>query len=686
MSSLRSGRSLGKAVLSTLLLSALAACGGGGGGSGGNGNNNGGNGNGNPPAPTMSRLTLTGTVTDAPIPGAVVTATIGSQTFTATADANGNYRLEMSIEENATGGFITLQAKGAGSQSYVEFTSLLGTFQALKTQAGSDEVLSSSENFATQITNVSTALATLLQQANGGQPVDTQALLDTLTPTLNSEALLGLAAAIKLLVDHADTYPLPSGQTSLQALLANTTLREQLVTDLFIQSPRAFRDAQSAIASDTTLIQPITTASLPATLTAVLLKNDIAAYANSDRAVSYTFNSNGTGVASTATRNLNMTWTISGASVEITYNDGPIEMGGWELASCPEDGFGNTPAEYEVGYSTPGVKLTLLNKHLLAITESRHVVGRGCGTIGPQPEIVTEARTILDDQNFLPFDIAELRDSTRTLWIYNRDPDGTYVGPSFMPDVAQLNANGTGTTRTFGKQFTWSLDASGALHLTFADSVTARFRSIRELDDVATDLLYEFTLPTGRRVDAGASLRTDPQQQLGFTPDHVLGRHYFFGFDRVPIAPGAKGSRWRFDAGGLGTREVEYLDQNGNLHVRDSSDEFYSHLGFEWNIEGDQLVLRYCEPDWTPCNVTLDAHITALAREGSRTYSFESWRQYLPDVNQGFLTDTLIRYYDYEPFDAPSAVASKASTGRLPVRRDSHITRRVYDKSRNLSK
>ncbi|WP_129644380.1 carboxypeptidase-like regulatory domain-containing protein [Peristeroidobacter agariperforans] len=665
MSSLRSGRSLGKAVLSTLMLSALAACGGGGGSSDGTGNNNGGNGNGNPPAPTMSRLTLTGTVTDAPIPSAVVTATIGSQTFTTTADANGNYRLELAVEESAAGGFITLKAKGAGAQSYVEFTSRLGAFQALKTQAGSDEVLSSSENFATQITNVSTALAVLLQEANGGQAVNSQTLIDTLTPKLSAEALLRLAAAIKLLVDQPDVYPMPSGQTSLQSLLANATLREELVTDLFIQNPTTFRNAQSAIASDPTLTQPITTASLPSTLTAASLRNDVAAYGISDRTVSYTFNSNGTGVASTATRNLNMTWTVSGASVEITYDDGPVEMGGWELASCPGDDYGDTPAEYEVAYSTPGVKLTLLNKDLLAITESRHVVARGCGTIGPQPEIVTEARTILDDQDFLPFDIAELRDSTRTLWIYNRDPDGEYVGRSFMPDVAQLNANGTGTTRAFGKQFSWSLDASGALNIAFVDGVTARFRSIRELDSVATDVLYEFTLPSGRRVDAGASLRTDPQQQLAFTPDHVLGRHYFFGLDRAPIAPGAKGSRWRFDAGGLGTREAEYLDQNGNLYVRDSSSGgYYSYWAFEWIIEGDELVLKYCEPDWVPCNLTQDAHMTVLARDGARTYWFETWRQYVPDVDQGFLTDTLIRYYDYEPFDAPSAVASKASSAR----------------------
>ncbi|WP_161965764.1 carboxypeptidase-like regulatory domain-containing protein [Steroidobacter cummioxidans] len=105
MSSFRSGHSPGKAVLSTLLLSVLAACGGGGGNGGGG--TDGPSGNNPPPGPAMSRLTLTGTVTDAPIRGALVTATVGSQTFTATADANGNYRIELSVEESATSGFLS---------------------------------------------------------------------------------------------------------------------------------------------------------------------------------------------------------------------------------------------------------------------------------------------------------------------------------------------------------------------------------------------------------------------------------------------------------------------------------------------------------------------------------------------------------------------------------------------------
>ena len=50
----------------------------------------------------------------------------------------------------------------------MEFTSLAGSFQALDAAAGADDTLTSTENFSTQITNVSTAIAVLMQTANGG--------------------------------------------------------------------------------------------------------------------------------------------------------------------------------------------------------------------------------------------------------------------------------------------------------------------------------------------------------------------------------------------------------------------------------------------------------------------------------------------------------------------------------------
>lgn len=701
MGSFRSGRSLGKGVLSTLLLSALAACGGGG-GDGGDDNNNGGSGNGGgtPPAPTGSRLTLTGTVTDAPIPGAVVTATIGGQTFTATADANGNYRLELSVEESATGGFITLQAKGAGPQSYVEFTSLLGTFQALKTQAGSDEVLSSSENFATQITNVSTALAVLLQQANGGQPVASQTLIDTLTPTLDAQQLLDLAAAIKLLVDEPDAYPMSSGQTSLQALLADSTARERLVADFFEQDPATFKATQNAIVDDPTLTRPVTSATLPSTLTAVLVTDDdVATYTQLDRAISYTFNTDGTGKVSSGTWQRNMTWSISGASVEIVYETPVIWLYTWERKICPAyvmNGYANYGyANYPIDYDVAGARLTLLNERVLAITETRQIRNRACSAV-PATEVVTVARTIQKAEDFQTIDPAQWRDAIRTLWTYDLPIDHEYSSRGIMSDVARLQADGTGTTDAFGKHFTWSLDGSGRiLSVAFEDGVTAKLRSLRELNEFATEVLLEFTLPTGERyVDVGPSLRTDLRPQLGFTLDNTIGRHYRFGADNPPLNPGAKGTRWRFDADGFGSQERDRVDESGNLVTVDGSN-LRPQWGYNWRLNGNDLIQQYTENNGTlNCDLRTDLfcildeelRIVPLAREGSRTYVFEWTRDSQPDIYGTFTRFTAVVYYDFEPFGATAVVNRKTSSARSvasTMRRDSHIARGPYHKSRN---
>ncbi|GFE91610.1 carboxypeptidase-like regulatory domain-containing protein [Steroidobacter agaridevorans] len=695
MASFRSGRSLGKAVLSTLFLSVLAACGGGGGGGGGDGG-----GTPPPPAPTGSRLTLTGTVTDAPIPSAVVTATIGGQTFTATADANGNYRLELTVAQSATGEFITLKAKGAGPQSYVEFTSLLGTFQALKTQAGSDEILSSSENFATQITNVSTALAVLLQQANGGQPVASQTSIDTLTPTLNAQQLLDLAAAIKLLVDQPDDYPMPSGQTSLQALLANTTARKQLVSDFFEQDPATFQAAQSAIANDPTLTRPVTSATLPSTLTAVLVTDDDAAtYAGLDRAISYTFNTDGTGKVSSGTWQRNMTWSISGASVDIVYETPVTWLYTWERKICPTylmNGYANYGyADYPIDYDVAGARLTLLNERVLAITETRQIRDRACSPV-PATEVVTVARTLQKTEDFQTIDAAELRDSIRTLWIYDLPIDHDYASRGIMPDLARLQADGTGTTEAWGKRFTWSLDGSGRiLSLAFEDGVTAKLHSLRELNDFATEMLFEFTLPSGERfIEAGASVRTDLRPQLGFTLDNTIGRHYRFGVDNPPLNPGAKGSRWRFDADGFGSQERERIDENGNLVTVDGSN-LRPQWGYNWRLNGNDLVEQHTEDNGTLncdlrtnpfCNLDWELRIVPLAREGSRTYVLEWSRDAQPDAYGQFTFFTAVVYYNFEPFGATAVVNGKPSSAgpvASAMRRDSHIARGAYHKLRN---
>ncbi len=150
-----------------------------------------------------------------------------------------------------------------------------------------------------------------------------------------------------------------------------------------------------------------------------------------------------------------------------------------------------------------------------------------------------------------------------------------------MPDIAELHADGTGSTLTFDKQFTWSLDNSGRIvNVTFDDGVTAKFRSLRELDDVATDVMYEFTLPTGRRVGS------PPVAASGYAAGVRNGeRHrcrYRFGIGEAGLPPEFDGFRYRVDANGGGSSEYETTAQDGTVSVVQTNP-------FQWNIDGNDL-------------------------------------------------------------------------------------------------
>jgi hypothetical protein len=269
-------------------------------------------------APKVS-LKLTGAVTDAPIPNAIVTATVGTQTFTTTADANGVYSLDVEVDESHVNDFVTLNGRGVGDQSYVEFRSLAGSFAALSAAAGSDKTLSSAESFATQITNVSTAEAVLLQEANGGEPITSDATLASLGAGLDGQRVLDVATAIKLVVDHANDYPMPAGQTSTLALATDATARANLIDAAVQKDPAAFAAAQTAIAADPNLAHPLTAADVKDFTSALLSTDPGFSFNYSNRAANYTFETDGTGSVSTGSYDAPMTWAIDGSTVRVTF-------------------------------------------------------------------------------------------------------------------------------------------------------------------------------------------------------------------------------------------------------------------------------------------------------------------------------------------------------------------------------
>jgi hypothetical protein len=561
---------------------------------------------------------------------------------------------------------VTLSARGVGSQSFVEFTSLAGTFASLQSQAGSDETLSNTENFATQITNVSTAQAVLLKEANGGQPVTSEALLRTLSATLNSQEVLDLATAIKLVVDDSANYPMPDGETSLSALLSDSAAREQFVDETYNQNPTTFANTQGAIVNDSTLTQPVSAETLPASLTAAML-SDVADFSfnYTNRVSSYTFNADGTGTAAAGDWQQPTTWTIEGSGVRITYGSA-VEVTSYEATECPAYAI-QTP----VTYTSNGVKLTLLNERVLAITETSQISYPEVCAMEPRTETTTVARTILSDEDFEVLGPDDLQDSTQSIYVY---VDGLGV----RADIADLNADGTGSTWAFQKQFTWALDASGrVVVVTFSDGTVARFRSLGPVDFVTTDLLYEIVTPTARFTDAGASVYADPELPLVFTANDMVGRFYQFGMGIEGSSDTrTKGFRLRFDGDGTGSQENDFIEAD---QLVTQSDANTPSLGFFWNVDGEDVVVEHtfdvqslqynCERGATDCIVWDQRHLVPLARNGSRFYWME-YRQTAPiggTLEEGIPT-TLVRFYDYEPLNAP-AIVNGASADKTSARK-----------------
>jgi hypothetical protein len=163
-------------------------------------------------------LQLSGTVVDGPIPNASVDVTVGSQHWTTTADAQGHY--ELTVQSDDPSAFVTIDAAGTGNQSFVKLRTLAGSLLALA-GASTQGQLDSSQQPALDITHISTALATLSTQANGGGAPATDAQLASAQSRIDPDAWADMAAVIKTVVDGG--MPLPAGTADTLALVSDGT-------------------------------------------------------------------------------------------------------------------------------------------------------------------------------------------------------------------------------------------------------------------------------------------------------------------------------------------------------------------------------------------------------------------------------------------------------------------------------
>ncbi|HEY6642514.1 hypothetical protein [Povalibacter sp.] len=628
-----------------------------------------------PPPPATVSLKLTGKVTDEPIANAQVTATVGSQTFSATADATGAYSLDIEIEEANAGDFVTLSARGVGAQSFVEFTSLAGSFQSLLSAAGSDEILSSTESFSTQITNVSTAQAVFLVQANGGQPITSEAALSSAAVGVNAQDVLDLAAAIKLAVDDAQNNPLPAGTTSILALASDATARQTFINEVYENNPSAFAAAQVAIARDPDLAQNdgVVQRYLDSEgfTTAMLSTDGLFSFNYSGRIAHFDLYADGTGFENSETYDQPHTWTRDGSTIEVTYST-PVSTISYDTVNC-----NGTVAQFEAHYVSNGVDLTFLNERTVTITTTSQISYPSCPSLDG-PKTSTVARSVLSMDNFKVIDVEELKGNAQTIYVWDSGQSAV------VADVAEIYADGTGRALITGQDFTWELsadggpEAEGKIIAAQFDGWTAEYLSFRDIDELSSDLFWEVRVGNdgdgGVYMGAGASVFADPEYAVTFTEQDVVGRFYQFGKgDETSGDARLGGFRLRFDANGMGAQENDYIDGNGNVQLDASA-------AFRWAIAtgpvGVEVVVSQtyntainsynCAVASANCIVFDERRIIPIVADDNRVYWMEV-RRSAPSIGTTVADDTaptqLVRFYDYEPFAEAASLSAKPKLG-----------------------
>ncbi|MCG7550419.1 REJ domain-containing protein [Pseudoalteromonas sp. Of7M-16] len=203
--------------------------------------------------PIQIAFSVTGKVTDAPIPFAQVTMQIGEATFEANADENGDYTLDVAVDESQAAELVKLSAKGINDKSTVSLVSQLNSVSTIKEAAGDDNLVNAEELFDVNVTNVTTAEYALL--ARDTQGYSNNAELNDAKARISSQEQLTLAAVLKAVIDHG--VALPDGVNSTLELAKNSELVDELLDNLTETQPELVEQIKSEITNDETLVAPV---------------------------------------------------------------------------------------------------------------------------------------------------------------------------------------------------------------------------------------------------------------------------------------------------------------------------------------------------------------------------------------------------------------------------------------------
>ncbi|MBU1310144.1 MAG: hypothetical protein KKE30_11515 [Gammaproteobacteria bacterium] len=206
---------------------------------------------------TDSSYRIKGVVTDSPIANAEVNTEVSGVLYTTTANANGEYVLDIKLATDAGDELIILTATSPVDEQ-VLFHSILGNAEDIRTAAGGDSTLTNTELFATNITNVSSAHYALVVQANNGNVPTSKSQLLQAALNVEGKLLLPFATAVKLVLDYAAgnaTLMLPAEFETIAEWLANRTAVLEYINRAQLNARANYDEALAAIQADESLVR-----------------------------------------------------------------------------------------------------------------------------------------------------------------------------------------------------------------------------------------------------------------------------------------------------------------------------------------------------------------------------------------------------------------------------------------------
>ncbi|WP_166638818.1 hypothetical protein, partial [Paraglaciecola marina] len=538
----------------------------------------------------------------------------------------------------------------------------------------------SDELFNTNITNVSTANAIVLQIA-AGEDITSEEMLYSAQASVSGELILPLATAIKLVIDYAADNPelaLPDGILDTFELVSNQADVAAYIANALENAADSYAAAEAEILTDSNLLDISLDETSIAGTYYFLSPNGY--YGEGSQ---LTLNEDGTGVELSLLRDdtnsgeTEFTWAASDTGLTLTYvdpevtvryvvivngvniedNESQISKNIALIAEFADSMIVNTTDtslyEYPNGelssveYASDPESKTLYKSS--AIQSTAGVLEMGIEYLLSVPE---GHETLLDGQGDDYIDI------------YTYTYKATFSGDPASGGSAVLQIPSTihqGSTVYYEIATTWSIAESGQLIIENDDIYieTSVLYSVDE-DVLVSSVSYEHLSSGSIKADTGPIIKKIDT----WTQESVVGIYAWDMDEWINVSDGYESEFWlEVDEGGTGQQVGAYKAQN---------DEWtFSYSSFLWQLDDNGVlsIRRYADPDsddyWcTPtnfdpspqeeCNLTHERSIELYALKDvnseSRAYVVHSHKSFddpsarydAPDY-----TDHILTYTDY---------------------------------------